>query len=67
MLRPFYLINLKVNLVGNTMPIRRTFRRKAKNGLVKADGGLWEVKKDGEPCSGKVVSKINVANLVAFK
>ena len=49
------------------MPIRRTFRRKAKNGLVKADGGLWEVKKEGKPYSGKVVLKINVAIPVAFK
>tara|TARA_B100000508_G_C11462906_1_gene280084 strand:+ start:3438 stop:3656 length:219 start_codon:yes stop_codon:yes gene_type:complete len=49
------------------MPIRRTFRRKAKNGLVKADGGLWEVKKDGEPYNGKVVLKINIADPVAYK
>lgn len=49
------------------MPIRRTFRRKAKDGLVKADGGLWKVSKEGKPYNGQVVLKINITNPVAYK
>ena len=48
------------------MAIRRTFRCKAKEGRVKADGRLWNISKDGAPYSGEVVLRINVVNPSAY-
>ena len=49
------------------MAIKRTFRRKAKNGYVKADGQLWDVTEDGQPYTGDVVLRINCASPDAYR
>lgn len=47
--------------------MRRTFRRTAKNGIVKADGRLWSVHKNGELYSGPIVLRLNCANEIAYE
>jgi hypothetical protein len=44
-------------------PIKRTFHRVARDGRVKCDNRLWEVRdQDGELYSGPVIMRVNINN-----